>query len=125
MKKTQTYQESKEKINSRLDLENPIFVIYLDVKNLTSEAAEKKIHSVGEFMYFENVTTWFIRSNEDKVELIWQGSKYSSNPGIIDSKNMTKLVERVNDIIEMFSEGREDEVIKKHLRNIKLKDLTD
>jgi hypothetical protein len=65
-----------------LNLENPIFVIYLDANGYTPQKTQEAIEKLNSNFSFKNSTTWIIPTkNSTKIELIWQGSNYSNNPG--------------------------------------------
>ena len=110
-----------------LNLENPIFVVYLNVDGISRARAEEQISDLSRYMSYENVTNWIlpIKNGDSKLELIWQGSKYSTNPGIINFNNFENLINRFNEVIEVISNGTEDATIKQQLRNLQLKKIID
>lgn len=110
-----------------LNLENPIFVVYLDVSGMSPQKTHEQISDLSRYMSYENVTNWIlpIKNGDSKVELIWQGSKYSTNPGIMNFNNFENLINRFNEVIEVISNGTEDATIKQQLRNLQLKKIID
>lgn len=86
-----------------INFENPIFVIYLNVSGMNKMRAEELIDTMVKNMSFTNCTTWImpIQEGEQRIDLIWQGSKYSSNPGII-GKN-SDFIKTLSEIIEIVS----------------------
>ena len=72
-----------------LNLENPIFVVYLNIDGMSPQKAEEQIAVLSKYMSYENATNWIIpiKNGDSRVELIWQGSKYSTNPGIVNFNN--------------------------------------
>jgi hypothetical protein len=110
---------------SELNLQEPIFVVYVDVHNLRSEIAREKLKQAKDLLSYNNVTTWVIADKINKVELIWQGSKYSTNPGIMNFNNFENLINRFNEVIEVISNGTSDTSIKQQLRNLQLKKVLD
>ncbi len=108
---------------SELDLNNPIFVVYIDISNLNAQLKEEKFKHFAEQLSFSNATTWIIPSYFDKIELIWQGSKYSTEPGNVKCEAYLNLITEFNDIIQVLSEGTDDYSLKKQLRNLKLKKI--
>lgn len=104
-----------------LNLENPIFVIYVDVDHLKPQSAMEKIETYKRHLSYDNATMWFIADKINKIELIWQGSKYSTNPGIMNFNNFENLINRFNEVIEVISSGTNDASIKQQLRNLQLK----
>lgn len=110
-----------------LNLENPIFLVYMNVDGMSHQKARESIEQVRSHFSFENATTWImpVKSSETKVELIWQGSKYSTNPGIMNFNNFENLINRFNEVIEVISNGTDDATIKQQLRNLQLKKIID
>jgi hypothetical protein len=109
-----------------LNLENPIFIVYINVSGYSTKMARESIEQVRSHFSFENVTTWIMPvKSETKVELIWQGSKYSTNPGIMNFNNFENLINRFNEVIEVISNGTDDASIKQQLRNLQLKKIID
>ena len=110
-----------------LNLENPIFVVYLNVDGLSRPKAEEQIANLSNYMSYQNITKWIlpIKNGDSRVELIWQGSKYSTNPGIMNFNNFENLINRFNEVIEVISNGTNDASIKQQLRNLQLKKVLD
>jgi len=110
-----------------LNLENPIFIVYMNVDGMSHQKAREAIEQVKNHFLFENATTWImpVKNSETKVELIWQGSKYSTNPGIMNFNNFENLINRFNEVIEVISNGTDDASIKQQLRNLQLKKIID
>lgn len=109
-----------------LNLENPIFLVYINVGDMPSQRAKESIEQVRSHFSFDNATTWIMPvKSETKVELIWQGSKYSTNPGIMNFNNFENLINRFNEVIEVISNGTDDASIKQQLRNLQLKKIID
>lgn len=107
-------------IEEKLDLENPIFVVYIDVDGLTNQSARDKFESAKKYLNYSNVTMWYIADKFNKIELIWKGSKYSSDPG---TTNLEGLITRVNQIIEIISDTTDNSIIKQRLRDLQLKSI--
>lgn len=62
-------------IEEKLDLENPIFLVYIDVDGLTNQSARDKFESIRKHLNYSNATMWYIADKFNKIELIWKGSK--------------------------------------------------
>ncbi len=107
-----------------LNLENPIFILYIDVNGYSQMKAKEALEQAKNHFSFQNVTTWIIPVNsETKVELIWQGSKYSTNPGIVSDNN--NVIKHINEIVQVIIDGTSDESIKKNLRNLQINKIFD
>ncbi len=108
-----------------LNLENPIFIIYVDVDGLSNTSAASKLDQVKKLFYYDNVTSWIIADKINKVELIWQGSKFSNNPGFANIKGVENLYIRINEILEVLENGTSDESLRQQLRNLQLNKVLD
>ena len=86
-----------------INFENPIFVIYLNVNGMNKMRAQEFIDTMVKNMSFTNCTTWImpIQEGEQRIDLIWQGSKYSSNPGIIGKND--DFIKTLSEIVEIVS----------------------
>ena len=72
-----------------INLEQPIFVFYLNVTNKSPQKAQQEIKNVIDNYTYDNITTWFIPiQGETKIECI-----YKPNDKLI------KLIEKINSII--------------------------
>jgi hypothetical protein len=102
-----------------LNLDNPIFVVYLNVDGHTRQKAEELIKQYRRFLNYDNVTFWImaVEDQKTKIELIWKGQKYEipSNDNSVKTikKSLTKLV-------DIISEGLTDDVLKQKLRDFTL-----
>ena len=64
----------EEKIE--LNLENPIFVCYLDCENRSRQSAEELcLRAQRMFNLYSNITVWVLAADRTKVECIYGGSK--------------------------------------------------
>ena len=81
-----------------LDLNKPIFVIYVNVKNLTSKNREEILKQAKEmFSVYSNITTWIISSDENKIDCIYDGRNRSRK------KEISKLSSLLNEKVKMFN----------------------
>jgi len=102
-----------------LDLEKPIFVLYVDASAFKDGDTFDKFRK--HFTY-QNCTTWILPvQGETKIELIWQGTKYSSDPGIVTQD--PALIHHLHEIIDVIISGTEDHEIKQSLRDLKLRKI--
>lgn len=99
-----------------LDLEKPIFVVYVNALSFKDGNVFDKFR---QHFTYDNCTTWIVPvQGETKIELIWQGTKYSTEPGIVTKD--PALIEYLHEIIELIIAGTEDHQIKQSLRDLKL-----
>lgn len=112
-------------MNEPLNLENPIIVIYFNIDNISKMRAQEMIDNCRKYFSFPNATSWIIpvTDQKTKVEVIWNGTNYS-NTEVNDQSNKIKyLYERVNQILELISDGTSDIAIKQKLRDLSLNTL--
>lgn len=108
-----------------LNLEQPIFVIYLDVDGLTRQRAQEKITKINEYYgQYINATFWIFPAKENKVELIWNGNKHQLYKDPKD-QHIQNVVDHVNKVLQILSDGTSDEAIKSQLRNLQLSKILD
>ena len=112
-----------------LNLENPIFVIHLNIDGKPRQRAEEEIAKLVESYRYNNATFWFLPQTEgkNKIELIWKGSNYSNilNPEEEESykKSVIHLHTRLNKILELIADGVSDSTLKQKLREFSLNEL--
>lgn len=109
-----------------VNLENPIFIIYINADGFSRPKSEETIASFVRDFSFQNITTWFIpvaHSGDTRIELIWQGSKYSTNPGIVGRGD--DFIKTLGEVVDLVSSGQSDEVIRRKIREILIDKLLD
>jgi hypothetical protein len=106
-----------------VNLENPIFVFYINVDGMTRQRADEELAKLNAYMSYDNITKWImpIKNGDSRVELIWQGSRYSQNPGNLQTDNIKNVIDHVNDTLDIISNSSNDESIRAQLRELKLK----
>jgi len=113
---TMMYQQEEEKIE--LDLNNPIFVAYVDTKNLTRQAAEEHLYrSKKMFDIYKNITIWVIASNETKIECVYDGQGRNRDMEISD------LVKEINTRIDIMANSHSFDDFKINIRDWRLSEL--
>ena len=109
------YQQ-EEKIE--LDLNNPIFVAYVDTKNLTRQAAEEHLYrSKKMFDVYKNITIWVIASNETKIECVFDGKGRNRDMEISD------LVKEINTRIDIMANSHSFDDFKINIRDWRLSEI--
>lgn len=113
---TMMYQQEEEKIE--LDLNNPIFVAYVDTKNLTRQAAEEHLYrSKKMFDVYKNITIWVIASNETKIECVYDGQFRNRDMEISD------LVKEINTRIDIMANSHSFDDFKINIRDWRLSEI--
>ena len=109
------YQQ-EEKIE--LDLNNPIFVAYVDTKDLTKQAAEEHLYkSKKMFDVYKNITIWVIASNETKIECVYDGQGRNRDMEISD------LVKEINTRIDIMANSHSFDDFKINIRDWRLSEI--
>ena len=109
------YQQ-EEKIE--LDLNNPIFVAYVDTKNLTRQAAEEHLYrSKKMFDVYKNITIWVIASNETKIECVYDGQFKNRDMEISD------LIKEINIRIDIMANSHSFDDFKINIRDWRLNEI--
>ena len=109
------YQQ-EEKIE--LDLNNPIFVAYVDTKNLTKQAAEEHLYkSKKMFDVYKNITIWVIASNETKIECVYDGQGKNRDMEIND------LIKEINTRIDIMANSHSFDDFKINIRDWRLSEI--
>jgi hypothetical protein len=108
--------EKPEKI--QLDLNNPIFTIYVDVSNKSRQTAEALItHAKQMFDVYSNVTMWIVASNETKIECVYDGQMRNRDMEISD------LIKEINTRIDIMSNSHSFDDFKINIRDWRLSEL--
>jgi hypothetical protein len=108
-----------EKIQE-LDLNNPIFVFYLDVENYSQQSAQNYIENVRRnFDIYKNATMWFVAAKKSEVVCIYDGW------GRVRDSELKDLIEEINTKIEIMSQSHSFEDFKINVRDWRLTKLVD
>jgi hypothetical protein len=106
---------------NKLDLDNPIFVVYLNVDVLSAQYAQELIEKYKRFLKYDNCTFWIVAVTDQKTkfEMIWKGQKYDIQ-SYDNVQAITHLNKRMSKLMKLISEGTTDEVLKQKLRDFTL-----
>lgn len=101
-----------------LNLNNPIFTIYLNLNGFSREFAEKKIHKIKEtFSIYTNITIWVMESDETKIECVYDGKS--------NNKKIIELTEDLKERFDILSNSKTLSEFNSNIREWKLKNLID
>ena len=107
--------EEEEKIE--LNLDNPIFVCYLDCENRPKQAAnEMCIRAQKMFNLYSNITVWVFAADRTQVECIYGGNK-----SMTDLNRILSNFEGFKDFIQTASAPE----FKQRFRELFISDLLD
>jgi len=112
---TMNYQQ-EEKIE--LDLNNPIFVAYVNTKSLTTQQSEEYFYRTKRmFDVYKNITVWVIASNESKIECVYDGQFRNRDMEISD------LIKEINIRIDIMAKSNSFDDFKINIRDWRLSEL--
>jgi hypothetical protein len=108
-----------EKIQE-LDLNNPIFVFYVNVENRSRQSAQEYIEVCKRnFDVYKNATMWVVGANKDEVVCIYDGW------GRVRDHELKDLIEEINSKIEIMSNSHSFEDFKINVRDWRIGKLVD
>ncbi len=113
-------------MSEELNLDNPIFVIYINIEGLTRSKAEETINSLKKSFDYSNAKFLIIpqRANfENKIELLWHGSKYFHSFKKEEDLSEIKIKKAINNIFKLLENGTDDASLKAQIRNLNLDEL--
>lgn len=98
--------------NQNLDLNNPIFVFYINVEGRSRQYSTEYIETKKkEFDVYKNATMWFVASNKDEVVCIYDGW------GRVKDSELKDLIEEINTKIEIMSNSHTFDDFKINVRD--------
>ena len=106
------YQQ-EEKVE--LDLNNPIFVAYVDVKGTSRQHAEELFIELKKS--YKNITVWVMASDENKIECVYDGQCRQRDMEISD------LIKEINTRIDIMSKSNSFEDFKINIRDWRINEL--
>jgi len=102
-----------------IDLDNPIFVYYINVDGLSQQKIEEIINGVNNNWKFSNVVTWIVprREGETKIECVYDGRIKER------SEELKELITELNEKIDLMSNVNNLDDFKIMIRDWRLKNL--
>lgn len=113
-------------MTKELNLDNPIFVIYMNMENMTRSKGDEVISSLRKSFDYSNAEFIIMPQHgsfENKIELLWQGSKYFNSLKMREDFSIIKKA--VNNIFKLLENGTDDATLKAQIRNLNLENLID
>ncbi len=106
--------------NQELDLNNPIFVVYVNVDGKSRQAGQEYLeNTIKHFDVYKNATMWFVASKKDEVVCVYDGW------GRIKDSELKDLIEEINTKIEIMSNSHSFDDFKINVRDWRLSKLVD
>ena len=106
--------------SQELDLNNPIFVFYLDVENISRQRSQEYMENCKKnFDIYKNATMWFVASKRDEIVCVYDGW------GRVRDSELKDLIEEINTKIEIMSNSHSFDDFKINVRDWRLGKLID
>jgi hypothetical protein len=101
-----------------LDLNNPIFAVYVDTHGKSRQAAQEYLAQVKHmFDVYSNVTMWIIASDKTCIECVYDGQCRGRDMEISD------LIKEINTRIDIMSNSHSFDDFKINIRDWRLSEL--
>ena len=102
-----------------IDLDNPIFVYYLNVNGMTHQQIDETTRRLNEAWCFDNVVTWIVprREGETKIDCVYDGRVMGR------SDELKQLIAEMNEKIEILSGSNDFEDFKITVRDWRLNNI--
>lgn len=114
-------------MKNELNLDNPIFVVYLNVDGMTPQKAQNVILNYKMSLKYDNCTFWVVAVTDQKTkfEMVWKGKIYETNSTFDSEKSIKFLKDKMSKIMDMLADGISDEILKQKMRDFSLSQLID
>ena len=105
--------------NKEINLDNPIFVYYLNVNGMTHQQIDEMTRRLNEVWSFDNVVTWIVprREGETKIECVYDGRIKERGEELVE------LIKELNEKIEILSGSNDFNDFKIAVRDWRIKNL--
>lgn len=101
-----------------LNLDNPIFVIYIKTDGLSVQRAQELLYRThAQFDIYSNVTIWIFASDKTLVECVYDGRIKNRT---LELKN---LINKINHRVDLLSKSSNTEDFKINIRDWRLEDI--
>ena len=102
-----------------VNLDNPIFVYYVNVSNLSRQRIDEMVHKLSDVFNYKNVTTWIVprTDGETKIECVYDGRIKER------SEELAFLIEEINEKVDILSKSGSFEDFKINVRDWRIKNI--
>jgi len=101
-----------------LDLNNPIFVAYVDTVNMSGQRAEEHLYRTKKmFDVYKNITIWVIAASETRIECVYDGQCKNRDMEISD------LIKEINTRIDIMANSHSFDDFKINIRDWRLSEI--
>lgn len=105
----------------KLDLDNPIFVFYINVEGLSIQQSEEAVNRVISDNQYSNVTIWWMTTttSPSKIECVYDGGHRKRKTELID------LIKQINSRIDVLSKSTSFDDFRIQIRDWRINNLLD
>ena len=102
-----------------VNLDNPIFVYYVNVSNLSRQRIDEMVHKLSDAFNYKNITTWIVPRNEGetKIECVYDGRVRER------SEELKFLIEEINEKVDILSKSGSFEDFKINIRDWRINNI--
>ena len=101
-----------------IDLSNPIFVVYIDIKGRSRQSAVEHIENTKRYFdIYKNITIWIIASDVSKIECVYDGQNRNRDIEI------SNLIKEINCKIDILSKSNSFDDFKINVRDWRINEL--
>ncbi len=101
-----------------IDLDNPIFVYYVNVKGLIHSSVDRLLREAKSAFNYKNVTFWIIPTDgETKIECVYDGRINKR------SEELKFLIDEINEKVDILSKSGSFDDFKINIRDWRIKNL--
>ncbi len=102
-----------------IDLDNPIFVYYVNVHGLSHASVDRLLTEVKSAFNYKNVTVWIVARSEGetKIECVYDGRIRER------SEELKFLIDEINEKVDLLSKSGSFDDFKINIRDWRIKNL--
>ena len=107
------------KAKSEINLDNPIFVYYINVGRLSRQSADEMLSEISSMFSYKNVVTWIVprHEGETKIECVYDGRVRER------SEELKFLIEEINEKVDILSKSGSFEDFKINIRDWRINNI--
>lgn len=107
------------KAKSEINLDNPIFVYYININGLSRQTADGMLSEISSMFSYKNVVTWIVprHEGETKIECVYDGRVRER------SEELKFLIEEINEKVDILSKSGSFEDFKINIRDWRINNI--
>jgi hypothetical protein len=111
--------ELKFGLETEINLDNPIFVYYVNIQGLSRQSADEMLYKLSDTFTYKNVTIWIIprKEGETKIECVYDGRVKER------SEELAFLIDEINEKVDILSKSGSFDDFKINVRDWRIKNI--